>query len=891
MPLFRRIANLMLRSRLDREIREELEAHIAMRTEANLAAGMTPEHAGREARLHFGNATVTREHVAEVDTALSLAAIGRNVRFALRQLRRSPGFAITAILALALGVGPNVAMFSIIFATFLAPMPYPNGNQLVVVWSHYKGERIPTRGENYAAFAAESHSFESLSFQSWLSVPLTNPDHTADETGGLPTTPGLQTKTVQQPMMLGRDFLPDEGGPGRDHVVMLSYWLWQHRYNSDRNIIGKSILVEDQPYTVVGVMQSSPNERGGAVEFNTPLRLTPGTNSGQIGIVIGRLKPGVTLAQAQAELAVIDKRLAAHDGRAPVAQQFSLTVEHFRNDWLDLKTQRNLWLLLAAVGLVLLIACANLANLLLARGTSRRQELAVRSALGATRRQIFVQLLTESLTLAVLGGTIGIAMGWGLMKLSLALLPNLALESTDTVVEMNVPVLCFAMGIALIAGVLAGCAPGWRGARINLSETLKQGSRFVGRVRTPLQSVLVIAEVALVLILLSGAGMALHSFWNLSRIDLGFSGDHVLTAELRPRNNESRGGKAQIPSPEQVIVEQHQLLDRVRAMPGVLDAALATGMPLHGFNRWPFAVAGQITDKSYPLTADFEAVTPGYFKTLGIQLVRGRFLKDNDDLRAPTVAMVNETFVRRYLGGSDALTHQLMLRIPVRNIQGGKQPAAAAFQIVGVFHDVLDNEHLTGEVQPEMYVSEWQAGWPFLVIAVRTVTDDPAILTNPLQRAIASVDAGTALDHVETMNQVLGMQTSDDRFEMLLFGGFALVALLLASVGIYGVMSFAVAQRTHEIGVRMALGARRSEVVRLILRGGMRMALPGIGLGLAGAFGLGWVMRSTLYGVRMVDAGSLAAVAALLFMVAVLACWIPARRSAATDPMRALRAE
>jgi len=502
-----------------------------------------------------------------------------------------------------------------------------------------------------------------------------------------------------------------------------------------------------------------------------------------------------------------------------------------------------------------------------------------------------VQLLTESVTLSVLGGAIGIAMGWGIMKLSLVLLPKLALEATDAAVEMNLPGLCFAGGIALLAGVLAGCAPGWRGARVSLSETLKQGSRLVGRVRTPLQSALVIAEVALAMVLLSGAGMALHSFWNLSRIDLGFRADHVLTALLQPRNNNAGGGRAQFPSADKLIVQQRDMLDRARGVPGVLDAALASSMPLHGSSRFPFEVAGQAEDHAHLQTADFEIVTPSYFRVLGILLVRGRFLNEQDDLASPRAVMVNETFVRHYLGGRDALTQRLMLRPPAMVADRHLAPTPVPYQIVGVFHDLRDDEHLTGEVQPEMYVSEWQTGWPFLAIAVRTVIDDPAILTSSLQRAVASVNAGMALDHVETMSDVVGLQTSDDRFEMLLFGGFALVALLLASVGIYGVMSFAVAQRTHEIGVRMALGARRGEVVRLMVRGGMRMALPGIALGVAGAVALGWIMHATLYGVSKVDAGSLAAVAALLFMVAVLACWIPARRCSGIDPMRVLRAE
>lgn len=895
MAVFRRVFNLFRRSRLQNDINSELQAHLDLRTEENIASGMTPEEARREARLRFGNPTVTGERVAAADAALGLGSFGRNLRYGLRQLRRSPGFTLAAVLVLALGIGPNVAIFSIIWATFLAPLPYPNTNQMVVVWNHFKGERIPTGGEEFAEYAAQSRSFQSLSYQSWITLHLTNSDHTADQEGGLGVTPGLHSKTVDQPMLLGRDFSPEEGAPGRDHVVILANWLWQHRYNSDPNIIGKSILVEDQPYTVVGVMRAGPHERSGGVEFNVPIRLTVGARSPQFGIIIGRLKPGVTLAQAQAELSVIAKRFRTQQSRGQDTSAFSLTVEHFRNDWLDVKTQRNLWLLLAAVGLVLLIACANIANLLLARGTTRQQELAVRSALGASRGQIFVQLLTETLTLAVAGGAVGIAMGWGIMKLSLALIPNLATESSDTLVEMNLPVLIISVGIALLAGVLAGCIPSWRAARVNVSETLKQGVRSAGgRGRTPLQSILVITEIALALILLAGAGMALHSFWNISHIDVGFSADHILTAILRPRENGPRGGQAVFPPAEQVVVQQRQLLDRVRAMPGVGDAALALQIPMHGFSTFPFTVAGQPTDPSHFPTADFNAVTPSFFSTFRIRLVRGRFLAEADAPGAPLAIMVNETFVRRYLPNDDPLTHRILLRLPIFSASNGARPTIpppASYQIVGVFHDVLDNEHLTGAIQPEMYISQWQAGWPFGYIAVRTVGMAPALLTEPLQRTISSVQPGTAIDHVEVMDEVVGRETSNDRFEMILFGGFAWVALLLAAVGIYGVMAFAVVQRTHEIGIRMALGAERRQVISMVIRSGMRMAFVGIAIGLAGAVGLGLLMRKTLYGVTAADPVSLAAVAVLLFAVALFACWIPARRSAAVEPMQALRAE
>jgi len=826
---------------------------------------------------------------ARSDASLAVGTLWRNVRYTVRQMRTSPGYAITAMLVLALGIGPTVSIFSIIWATFLAPFPYPHPEQLVVVWTHYKGERQATPGEDYAQYAAQSHSFQRLDFQSWRVLHLTNPDHTQDETGGLPFSPGLDTKTMGTQMALGRDFLQDEGGPGNDHLVIVSNYLWKHRYHADPEIIGKFILIEDEPYRIVGVLRAGPNEGPGGVQFSVPLLVPLGSHNQQFGNVIGRLKPGVTLAQAQAEMAVIDGRLATQRNGGKEANLWAVSVEHLRNDWLDHKIQRNLWLLLAAVGLVLLIACANVANLLLARGASRRQELAVRSALGATRRQIFVQLITESLTLALLGGVIGVGLGWVIMRVSKANFPDLVNQSTETVVQMNVPVLCFALAIMLIAGVLFGCAPGWQSTRLNLSETLKQGSRTVGgRGRTSIQSVLVTVEVALALVLLAGAGMALHSFWNLTHIDLGFNVDDVVTARLTPHITRSpQGGRPAFPAAEQTIAQQRQLLDRLRAVPGVADAALASNVPLHGFDTFPFSIAGQTVDKAHPTVADFEAVSPGYLHTIGIRLVRGRFLSESDTLGTPLTVVINETFARRYLANTDPLTQRLTM--PRIQFTPGP-PQMADYQIVGIFHDVLDDEHLTGTVQPQMFVSLWQIGLPFVAFAVHTAVD-PVAVTPGLRNAVASMGAGLSIERLENMRQVVNAQQSTDRFEMFLFGAFASIALLLAAVGIYGVMAFAVAQRTHEIGVRMALGATRREVVTLIVRGGMRMALIGIFIGLVGAYGLGRLMHTTLYGIQSTDFGSLLVVAALLLTVALIACWLPARRSARIDPMQALRRE
>ncbi|MBB6142278.1 putative ABC transport system permease protein [Silvibacterium bohemicum] len=809
----------------------------------------------------------------------------RDMRFGLRMLARNKGFTAIAILALALGIGPNVAIFSIVWATFLSPLPYPHSDQLVVAWKHYRGQRNGVPAEIYAEYAAQSHSFQILGFTSWTTLHFTGADHSVEEVAGRANTPGSITKLLGLPMALGRDFLPGEGTPGNDHVVLLTHSLWETHFHADPSILGKPILIEDQPYTVVGVIPAGPLDRIPGTQFTVPMSPQPGVTSNEWGDIIGRLSPGVTREQAQAELSIIDHRVEERRHGATEAKNWSMSVEPLHNDWLDHKLERNLWLLLAAVGLVLLIACANVANLLLARGAARQQELALRSALGATRRQIFAQLLTESLTLSILGGAIGLGLGWGIMKLSMAILP-LVRQTAEAVVQVDVPVLCFAIGLSVLGGILFGCAPAWQAAGVNLSETLKQGSRSIsGRDRNHTQGILVTAEFALALTLLAGAGMALHSFWNLSRIDLGITPEHVLTADLQ-RRSISRNQRDATPPPEEIIARQRALIDKLGSIPGVENAVLATNMPLRGFDSFPFAVAGHPADPQHPPVADLQAVTPGFFATFGIRLLRGRFLNDSDVQSAPLAVIVNESFVRRYLGGMDPLQQRLLIALPG---SGENHPGAIVpFEIVGIYHDVLDNNHLTGATQPAIYVSMWQVPVPYFSIAVRTALD-PGSVSSGMRAAVAQAEPNTTVADLQTMNEVVESQLTSDRFGMVLFGSFAGIALLLAALGIYGVMSFAVAQRTHEMGLRMALGAQKSDVVAMVVRGGIRLALPGMALGLIGAFALGQLMHSTLYGVGSVDFLSTLLVAALLLAVAVFACWLPARRSAQVDPMIALR--
>jgi putative ABC transport system permease protein len=457
-------------------------------------------------------------------------------------------------------------------------------------------------------------------------------------------------------------------------------------------------------------------------------------------------------------------------------------------------------------------------------------------------------------------------------------------------VEVNLPVLYFASAITLIGGVLFGCAPAWQAARLNLVDTLKAGSRSViGHGRMRIQGVLVTAEFALALTLLGGAGMALHSFWRLTQIDLGVQTDHVLTGYLQPHTTGHRGAAPAVPPPRQILADQRQMMESLRAVPGVQEVALTTTIPLQGYDSFPFSVVGQPVDAAHRSVADFEGVTPSFFKTFGIRLMRGRFLNDSDTVDSLPAIMVSETFVRRYLSaGVDPLTQRLLIPTIVPNQNQLGPPAER--QIVGIFHDVLNNEHLTGTAQPAMFVSLGQMPWPYVALAVRTSVD-PGAVTRAVRGTLARAAPGVTMVQIQTMEEIVDTQRTGDRFGMVLFGGFAAVALLLAALGIYGVMSFAVAQRKHEIGLRMALGAQRNEVVMLMVRGGMKPAFIGAGIGLVGVYGLGQVMHSTLYGIGTVDFGSVAIVATLLLAVAVFASWLPARRTARIDPVIALREE
>ena len=551
-------------------------------------------------------------------------------------------------------------------------------------------------------------------------------------------------------------------------------------------------------------------------------------------------------------------------------------MEPLKNDWLSKSLERNLWLLLASVGFVLLIAFVNVANLLLAKGTAREKEIALRASLGASPRQVFAQLITESLALATMGGALGIGLGWALMRLVLTMLPGNTLP-TEVVVRLNVPVLLFALGVTLLSGVLFGCAPAWRAAKVDLAEMLKQGARLGGR-RTRIQGMLVTAEFALALTLLAGAGMALHSFRLLTGIDMGFLADHIFTAGLIPP-------KKQFANADAIIANARQTIEKVRGVAGVGNVALTTGLPLTGHFDFPFSIAGQPAAGANRPSAAFDLVTPSYFDTFRVHLARGRFFSEGDTVGGPQVVMVNDSFARRYFPNVNPLSQSLVIE---QFLPYGNLGPATERQIVGVFHDVSNGEHLSDKPVPAILAPFWQNPLPYAVLAVRTFID-PKLLHRSIADAVAAAAPTASLARVQTMDQMVNEQLITDRFGMVLFAGFAGLALLLAALGIYGVMAFAVAQRSHEIGLRMALGAQQSAVMRLILAGGMKLAALGVASGVAGAWTLGHFLHGTLYGVGTIDAVSFIGVTLLLLATALVACYVPARRSARVDPMAALR--
>ena len=804
----------------------------------------------------------------------------RHLQFGLRLLWKNPGFTTVAVLALALGIGANTAIFSVVYATLLAPLPYRQPDRIVMVWSKVNGHRNGISAGDYLDWKQQNTVFESIAAWTGRGMSLST-NNRPEEVRAEPCTPGF-LEVLGQPLLLGRDFLPEEGAVGKDHEVILTYKLWKNRFAADREILGKQIRMDGEPYTVVGVLQRGATDRVQS-ELYVPIAFKPEQINHEFHwlLAMARLKPGVTVAQANADMESVTKHIAEVYPKSN--HGWGATVEPLQNDFLDRDTILALWTLLGAVGFVLLIACANVANLLLARGTARRREVAVRGALGATRGQLFAQFLTESVTLACIGGALGVALAWGFLKMILALMPPFTLPS-EADVSLSIPVLLFTLGASMLSGILFGCAPAFQAIGLNLNDTLKEGGGRggVGGARHRVRHALVVAEFALALTLLAAAGLAIHSFWNLAHVDAGFRTDHLLTFVL-PMPTERR------PQPEQMVAFYRQLLERVDALPGVASSSVSTGMPVFGANfGMDFNIVGkEVADPSQRPGSRFSMATSGYFSTFGIRISRGRAFTEADTAGGMPVAIVNQELVDKYFSDVDPLTQ----RISVDQLIPGlaKLGPPIAWQIVGVYENVRRRDPKDGQ-RPEIIVPFAQSPWPGVSVAVRTF-GDPASVSSSIAAVVQSLDPDLPMADVKTMDQMVDESMGGDRFGAVLFGTFAVIALVLAAFGIYGVMSFAVAQRTHEIGLRMALGAGSHQVLGMVLREGLVLGVIGVVIGLAGAWGVGRVMKSLLYGIGAIDYGAFTAVAVILMLSAFFACYAPARRATEVDPMTALRDE
>jgi putative ABC transport system permease protein len=807
-----------------------------------------------------------------------MTKIFQYARYTLRQIRKNPGFTVVAVLTLALGIGATAAMYTVLYATILAPLPYPNPEQLVMVWSKINGDRNSVSAGDFLDWKRQNSAFQDLQAWSGQSFNLSTPENPEEVPGHL-TTPGW-FKMQGFRFLLGRDFLPEEGELGEEHVVILSHRLWE-RLGADHNIVGHQVRLDSQPYTVVGVLAAGVADRL-PVQLTVPLAFKPEQINYNFHwlAVMGRLKPGVSLAAAQSAMDVIAKRISEDHPQS--SKSWGVRVEPLRNDFIPPATLLMLRLLMGAVGFVLLIACANLANLLLAKATTRQKEIAIRSSLGASRRELFAQFMTESLFLALLGGAVGIGFAHLLIQAFNALIPPNTLPS-EADISISISVLLFTVAATALSALLFGCAPAWQASGIDPNSALKEGGAAgTSASRQRLRRVLVVGEFALALVLLSSAGLAIHSFRNLTQIDLGVRSDHILNFIVPAPNTK-------FSSPDQMIVFYRELLERIKSIPGVQSAQAATGIPItgRGFGK-AFSIVGRpVGDPSQRHGAFFQMVTPEHFQTFGIRIVRGRSFTDQDVTGGARVAMVNETFVREFLSGLDPLTQRVSVDQPIPGVPQNAPPVER--QIIGVFHNVKIGDLRNDDI-PEIDIPFYETPWPSAAIAVRTA-GDPAAMTKSVAAAVTSMDRDLPISNVLTMQQIVDESRASDRFQTILYGTFAGFALLLAVIGIYGVMAFAVAQRTREIGLRMALGAARQTVVALIVKEGMLLALGGSGLGLLGSLFVGRAMKSMLYGVGAIDLAAFGAVAIVLLVAALMACFIPARRAAKVDPMVALRYE
>jgi putative ABC transport system permease protein len=808
-----------------------------------------------------------------------MRVLRQNLSYGIRTLLKNRGFTITAVLTLALGIGATTAIFSVVYAVF-EPMPYPNPDQLVMVWGKSPRGRVSVPAGDFLDWQRRSTSFQAMNAWGGASFNVSTDERPQQVTGSR-RTPGFFTMEGL-PLLIGRDFLPEEGRPGNDHVVILSHRFWSAYFNSNRDLVGKPIRMNGELYTVVGILRPGTYDRFNS-QLWVPLALNPEqvTHDSNFNPVMARLKDGVTIAQAQAEMDGIAAQMQQEYPRTNANR--GVSVEPLHLNFVTPSTRRNLWLLLGAVAFLLLIACVNVANLLLARGTARQREVALRAALGATRSRLFAQFMTESLVLAVIGGALGVLLAGTIIDAIEAVMPPVGtMLPSEANIRISIPVLLFTIAVTTLSGLLFGAAPAWKATRFDLNEVLKLGGRTGGSgARRNALRLLVVAEFALALTLLSSGALALKGFWNLNRVDLGIQTENVLTFRLPVPDRRLEG-------PDQIRAYYQQLLGKVEAVPGVAKAAVAGGIPALGpaFGV-RVSIVGQppVANPAERPGSAFQMITPGYIDALKIRVTKGRSIEEHDTATSPRVAMVNEHFAQRFFSDAEPIGQRFFAD---EVVPGRRTGNSIEWQIVGVFHNVRGAA--MREEYPEIYVPFAQSPWPQASMVIKS-DSDPKALIKSIGAAVNSIDPDLPLAGVRTVDEIINESLAIDRFSVVLFSCFGLLGLLLAAVGIYGVMAFAVAQRTHEFGVRMALGAQRSRVINLVLKEGTLLTLTGSVIGLGGAYFVGRAMQSTLYGVGSFDARAFGAVALLLLVAALSACLFPAWRASRVEPLEALRYE
>jgi predicted permease len=867
-----RLRSLFRRRAADRELDEELRYHLDRQIDELVARGMDAGAARAAALRDMGGVARRADECRDARGLAFLESFLQDARYGARALRRSPGFTAVAVLSLGLGVGANTTIFAFLNAVALRPLPYPGADRLVTFREAFKdGEgTVNVHPFNYLQWQAQARAFDALALLQTIPVNIAGADG-AEQVSGMQTTAGLFDVFGVSPA-LGRFLRPEEIGPADLRLLVLGHRLWERSFDSDPAILGRQIVVANRPYTVIGV--APRGFRVGLVEPDliAPLPLDPakpdaiGSRSFQC---YGRLKAGVTLDAARAEITVISERLAREFpvDKGAYALVFGL------HEYVNKESRPMLWILMGVVGVVLLIACVNLAGLLLARGVSRRGELALRASLGASRLRIIRQLVVESLVLGLAGGALGLAIGWWSTRLLVAASGNALTFEGAPAIGLDAPVVLFAAALSMLTGLVFGALPAWQSARADLQTAIKGRERGGGASRqTRLRDALVVGQMALAVVLLVGAGLLLRSFANLTRVDLGFRPARVITMGLFLGGHDaaSRAG---------VVAE---MIDRIARLPGIEAVGTIRFLPISGFNSGTgFRFADRADDApTRDRTVAVSVIDGAYLSTMGIPLLEGRAFEPGDRLGTRGVMLVNKAFVERFVPEGRAIGRRIRL-------QWEFQKDAA--DIVGVVGDVRHNG-LTSDPEPTIFVSHAQAPSYITSLVVRTA-GEPSTSARAIRRAIQEVDRTQAAGGVRTMEEFIDASLERPRLYALFLAVFAGLALILGGIGVYGVVAYAVTQRTHELGVRMALGAPQTSMIRMVLGHGARLAAAGLAIGSLAALSLSRLASHLFFGVTATDGPTYAAAGLVLMLLALVATGLPARRAARIDPVIALRHE